>query len=90
VAASQHQIRMGRLDTVSSCRTELAKMVRAARRGDMPVDHLTKFASAIRTIAELLLFERGVENRIDNLEAMAKMRTSGIPQREITKLVKAA
>lgn len=56
----------------------------------MPVDHLTKFASAIRTIAELLLFERGVENRIDNLEAMAKMRTSGIPQREITKLVKAA
>jgi hypothetical protein len=70
---------------MSGIRYELAHLYRLARRGELPIEDLSRYAVVLRTIAELVLAS-DLEKRVDDVE---RYRT-GIGLREIKQLRQAA
>jgi len=62
-----HIPRVGRLDTVSSVVTELGRLYRAARRGDVPIGDAAKL-TYILTAIRAALETSSLEKRLDVLE----------------------
>ena len=63
--------RIGRLDSMSAIRREMAKIYRQTRRGKIDINDATKLAFLLRTLAEMVASEI-IERRLDNVEAKAK------------------
>ena len=67
MASKQANPRVAQLDKISGVRAELAKLYRQTRRGQIPIEDLTRYASVLRIIAELVL-ATDVEVKVAELE----------------------
>jgi hypothetical protein len=56
-----------KLESVRDVRTELARVYRAARSGDIPVDEASKFTFMLGTLGKLIV-DSEIEQRIEQLE----------------------
>jgi hypothetical protein len=61
-------LRIGKLDTLTGVRQEMARIYRASRRGEMSTTDLTRFVFALQAIARVIS-NSDLEQRIRLLEA---------------------
>ena len=66
--SAQKKVRIGRLDTVGGVVTELGRVYRQARRGELDVGDATRLAMVLREI-RCALEVSDIEKRFEALEA---------------------
>jgi hypothetical protein len=70
--------RIGRLATLDGVRSELVRLYKAARLGDIPCADAARLGSVLSLIMRCLEVER-VERRLFQIEAMLVARATGDP-----------
>lgn len=68
--AAQQKLRIGPLCTVGQARSELGKVYRQARRGEIDPQDLSRFCYTLKTLSDLIVLEN-FEQRLAELEAGA-------------------
>ena len=63
------KIRIGPLATTGNCKTEIARVIAQARRGDLDVNDATKFVYMMKVLVTVIE-TTDVERRLDALEAI--------------------
>ena len=86
MAGKKRAVRIGRLHTVGHVVTELGKVYRLARRGEMEINQAKGFAYVLREI-RCGLEAQDVERRLEELEEALPskpwMQDQGAPRHEI-------
>ena len=76
MAGKERAVRIGRLDTVGRVVTELGKVYRLARRGEMDINQAKGFAYVLREI-RCGLEAKDVERRLEELEESFQPESRG-------------